>query len=388
MKKGTLAFAARIETRLAAAGLLAALLAAGCAGERAPASVETADRAPLAQAIDAHLSERRPSGAFLFAVDGRVVFAKGYGVLREGGPPLTADAVFPVGSLTKQFTAAAVLRLAERRKLRLEDRLGRFFPDAPADKMTITVQQLLAHNSGLARNAGDVYDRVAPQEARRRIFAQPLASAPGAQHAYSNSGYILLGQIVERVSGRSLGDFFEQQLFRPAGMARTGYPSARFAGAPIPRGYDRPKFGEIYSATPMSESGGQDPRFRFGNGGVLSTVGDLYLWVRALSGGRIVSRRWIAEMQAPHALITPDGKYRYGYAWVVEDSRSGRMLWHNGVWYSYYSEIRYFPDAGVIGIGFTNRQQDEIFDQSFAGALKLVLKAAAGPRPPGGPSAP
>lgn len=360
-----------------ALALAATLALAACGPGRPPATASaTPGTTGLSRDLDNHFAAGKPSGAFLFAIRGEPVFAKGYGVLTEGGPPLTADAVFPIGSLTKQFTATAILQLAARGKLALGDPIGRFFPEAPEDKKRITVQQLLAHNSGLSRNAGDVYALVEPEEARRQIFAKAPDGAPGARHSYSNSGYILLGQIVEKVSGRRLGDYFDRHLFRPAGMSRTGYPSARFAGAPIPRGYDRPKFEEKFSGTPMTMPGGQDPRYRYGNGGLLSTVGDLYRWMRAVERGKILSRPWLKRMRIPHADITPDGKFKYGYAWVIQDSKSGKMLWHNGVWYSYYSEIRYFPEAGVIGIGFTNRQQDESFDAAFAGALRKVLEAA------------
>lgn len=358
--------------------VLAAILALPACGPSSPPSTVSGAETEMAlgRRLGSHFAAKSPSGAFLFAIGDKLVFRRGYGLLTEGGAPLTADAVFPVGSLTKQFTAASVLQLASRGKLSLDDRLERFFPGAPADKKGITVRQLLAHKSGLSRNAGDVYDRAGPEEARRLILAKALDAAPGGRHSYSNSGYILLGQIVEKVSGKPLGDYFDRNLFRPAGMRRTGYPSARFAGAPIPRGYDRPKFKETFSGTPMTAPGGQDPRLRHGNGGVLSTVGDLHRWVRALASGRILPRAWVEEMQTPHADITPDGKFRYGHAWVIQDSKSGPMLWHNGVWHSYYSELRYFPEAGVIGIGFTNRQQDETFDATFGGALRQVLEAA------------
>lgn len=360
-----------------ALAVAAIAILSACGPSDPPATVSGAvTETALGRELDAHFESKSPSGAFLFAIRGETVFRKGYGVLTEGGAPLTAEAIFPVGSLTKQFTAAAVLQLASRRKLSLDDRLERFFPDAPADKKGISVRQLLAHNGGLSRNSGDVYALVEPEEARRLIFAKPVDAAPGGRHSYSNSGYILLGQIVEKVSGKPLGDYFDRHLFRPAGMTRTGYPSARFAGAPIPRGYDRPKFNETFSGTPMTAPGLQDPRYRYGNGGVLSTIGDLHRWVRALQDGRILPKPWAAQMQMPHADITPDGKFKYGFAWVIQDSKSGPMLWHNGVWHSYYSEIRYFPEAGVIGIGFTNRQQDETFDAAFGGALRQVLEAA------------
>jgi hypothetical protein len=115
------------------------------------------------------------------------------------------------------------------------------------------------------------------------------------------------------------------------------HPASR---RPDPRGYDRPKFNEVYSGTPLDEPKGQDPRFRHGAGGLLSTASDLLLWQKALASGRILSPAWLKEMQTPHGLITPDGKFKYGYAWVIQSSKSGPMLWHNGVWHSYYTEVR------------------------------------------------
>src|SRR4028119_1860883 len=125
---------------------LAALPAlAGCRAERPPAAASPVRETALSRALEAHFAAKSPSGAFLFSIRGEPAFAKGYGVLAEGGAPLTADAVFPIGSLTKQFTATAILQLAARGKLALGDRLDRFFPEVPEDKRGITVRQLLAH---------------------------------------------------------------------------------------------------------------------------------------------------------------------------------------------------------------------------------------------------
>lgn len=349
------------------APLAVTLLLLGC--QPAPERPVAAVSSPLAEQLDSYLASRDPSGAFLFAVGDEVVLERGYG-------EAASDAVFPLGSVTKQFTAAAILQLAQRGKLSLNDDLGALFGAVPDDKAAIKVQQLLAHNSGLARNVGDVYDYIPPEEFRERLFAAPLDFEPGTRHVYSNSGYILLGQIVAKVSGLPLGDYFERHLLRPAGLTRTGYPGPRFAGAAIPRGYDRPKYKEVYPGTPMEVAGEQDPRFQDGAGGLLSTVSDLYRWERALLGGRILAPAWLEQMTSPHGIITADGKYRYGYAWVIQDTEAGEMLWHNGVWYSYFTEVLTVPSLDVIAVGFTNRQQDETFDETFNAAARQLIEAA------------
>jgi CubicO group peptidase (beta-lactamase class C family) len=136
--------------------------------------------------------------------------------------------VFPIGSITKQFTAASILQLAQRGQAFAERWFEPLLPRGAGRQEAITVQQLLGHNAGLPRNVGDVYALLPGDEYRRKAFAAPLDFPPGQHHRYSNSGYILLGQIVERVSGMPLGDYFDRHLFSPAGMRSTGYGSSRF----------------------------------------------------------------------------------------------------------------------------------------------------------------
>lgn len=363
--------------RLLALLLLAPIALSACQPAQEPPAISVAaPSSALAAQLDAYLSSRNPSGAFLFAVGDEIVFNKGYGVLTEGGAPIPADAVFPIGSVSKQFTAAAILQLAERRKLSLDDPISKFFPAVPADKAAITVQQLLAHNSGLPRNVHPFQELHTREETLGLIFAAAMGTSPGKHHSYSNAGYMLLARIVEIASGMRFDRYLERNLFRPAGLTMTGFPGPRFRGVPMPRGYDRPKYDEVYSGTPMDEANAGKDWYNWGPGGLLSTVSDLLRWQRALAAGKIISPAYLKEMLSPHGVITPDGKYRYGYGWVIQDSNSGPMLWHNGVWYSYYTELRVFPEVGVVGIGFTNRQQDERFDETFGTALRQVLAAA------------
>lgn len=326
----------------------------------------------LAAILDAHLAAEAAPGVYLFAANGDVLLHKAYGLSGRGTQPMEPDIVFPIGSISKQFTAAAALRLAQDGRISLDDTVGRFFPLAPADKRDITIQQLLAHTSGLPRNTDDFKDTHTREEFRAGLFAAPMAHRPGQYHLYSNAGYMLLAQVIEAASGMSFDEYLARKIFRPAGLKRTGFPGPKFRGAVIPPGYDRPKWKETYTGTPMDEPYALSGWYRRGAGGLLSTATDLLKWQQALRSGEVLDDRWAKQMSTPHGVITRDRKYLYGYAWVLQDSQYGPVEWHNGVWFSYYTEIRVFPRTGLIAIGFTNRQQDETFDAVFADAVRLA----------------
>ena len=194
-------------------------------GAGAPARAARADR--LSAELHRHLTNTAAdsgfSGAVLVARGGKVVLHEGYGWADLAKTaPVTRETRFYIASITKQFTAAAVLKLEERGRLGLADPVGKHLPGVPPDKAAVTIHQLLTHTSGLGQDyaADGIRDRA---EAVRAVLAKPLKSPPGAQFRYSNDGYNLLAVIVEVVSGESYESFLRQNLLRPAGMSRTGF---------------------------------------------------------------------------------------------------------------------------------------------------------------------
>jgi CubicO group peptidase (beta-lactamase class C family) len=238
------------------------------------------------------------SGSALVTVGGRQVLAAGYGMAnRETQTPNGVDTAFDFGSVMKDFTAAAIFRLAGDGKLATSDPLSEIFPDAPADKAAITVLQILHHRAGFAEyhdEEGD-FEAMTRLEARAKIFAQPLRFAPGTDESYSNSGFTLLADIVETVSGKTFTDYVRDSLFVPAEMKSTG-----FFGDPLLQqletatGYDAETFGANNPAAwPYTWA-------LVGNGGLVMTVGDLDRWASAVWNGNVLPGPAFAAYRADY----------------------------------------------------------------------------------------
>lgn len=269
--------------------------------------------------LEAYLKEREAqgfSGAVLVRFGDRTVVDRGYGLADRGRSiPAQRETVFEVGSITKVFTAAAVVRLAEEGKLRLDDRLPRFFARVPRAKRAITVRQLLGHRSGLPEYPG--YGDLVPltrNEAIRNALVLPLRFRPGKRTAYSNVGYTVLAAIVERAARQPFAVAVRRLVFVPAGMAKTGFfGERRWAADEIAVGYgNRPG---RHRAAPVSWS-------VQGAGGALSTTGDLLKWVDAVRGGRIVKARNVPLLYRlaigpPAETVAYGGANMFGFQGVI-----------------------------------------------------------------------
>jgi CubicO group peptidase (beta-lactamase class C family) len=290
------------------------------------------------------------SGSLLVARHGQVLIDMGYGQADPRGVPFTADTLFDVASISKQFTAAAILRLEMDGKLRVEDPLGKFFPEAPEDKAGITLHQLLTHTSGLEDTVGSEYEPIGRDELVRRLLASKLLLRPGKRFRYSNAGYSLLAAIAEKVSGEPLGRFLRERLFLPAGMHHTGYRLPAWEHPVLAHGFGPD--GDW--GTPLDHPWADDgPYWNLrGNGGVMSTTGDLYRWHLALRGTSVLAAAerdkaitpYISEGRASHS--------HYGYGWSITSSPTGtRLISHiggNGIFEADFR--RYLDDEAVIVI--------------------------------------
>ena len=221
------------------------------------------------------------SGAVLVVQRGTVLLERGAGLAIESPPtPYTRSTVVPIGSNTKDFTKTAILQLVEAGRLSLADSLGRFFPDAPADKRGITLQQLLDHTAGFPIGVGSDAEAIGLDAWRQRLFATPLEFAPGTSRRYSNPGYGLLAAIIEQVSGTSYERYLAAHIFAPAGMRETGlvlphYDLARLAHA-YSAGQDRGTMLDV-----PRDADGDYWNLR-GNGGLVSTLDDMRSFYRAI----------------------------------------------------------------------------------------------------------
>lgn len=298
-------------------------------------------------------------GAVLVARKGQPILAKGYGFADYGQRANTPATLFEIASVSKQFTAAAVMVLVQRGKLKLTDTLGRHFPGVPADKQAMTVHQLLAHTSGLDPGVGLPYaTRKTRAQLEAHVLASKLAAPPGRKFAYSNAGYALLAALVERVSGKSFEAFSREALFGPAGLVDTGFVGDRELGAGRVSARLSP-YRTDATATDWFWSWG----YR-GMGGVVSTVHDLARWDRALRGDRL--------LDAAHRklLYTP---LRNGYAcgWQVSTTPRGTTLVsHSGGVRGYRANLLRFLDEDALVVVLSNdRCQLHQVTQALTAAL-------------------
>ena len=296
------------------------------------------------------------SGSVLVADASGVLLSKGYGMADVSrGVRNTAGTFFDMGSMVKQFTAAAILLLETEGRLSTTDRLSKFYPSVPADKADITIHQLLTHTSGLLSDVARDYDQVGRDSAIALMWKAPLLSRPGEQFNYSNTGFALLGAIIERVSGLPYERFMQERIFAPAGMRETGYN--------LPIG-DSSRIARTY--TPPVDHGTPAERLRdskgpwwglMANGGMLTTVWDIHKWEQALERGRPISHAIQAKQFAEHFRRSPT--LAHGYDWWIEPAEDGGIQYNRGgdaPGLGLNAEYRRYPKDGSVFVLLANNR--------------------------------
>jgi CubicO group peptidase (beta-lactamase class C family) len=347
--------------------LIAALTLAG-RGQSGEGSTGPAGAGRTAASIEQFLDQFLPAGAsgtLVAARNGKRVYCKGFGAAnRKARLPARCDTVYDVMSITKQFTAAAILKLQMMGKLRVTDPIGKYIGPVPADKREITVQQLLTHISGLIDSLGGDYERLSRRGMVAGALESKLQSAPGAEYHYSNLGYSLLAAIIEKASGMGYETFLARRLFAPAGMTQTGYVLAHWKRRRVAVEYDaRGRSHGRPFEHPWSKHG---PYWNLrGNGGMLSTARDMFRWHRALEGDTVLDQRSKDELFKPRVLEEPGGDSYYGYGWVILETDLGAVAWHNGGNRWSYGELTRLLHDGVMVFWVTNRYKDKAAGWSF-----------------------
>ncbi|MFW6079664.1 MAG: serine hydrolase domain-containing protein [Gemmatimonadota bacterium] len=322
------------------------------------------------------------SGAVLVTEDGRTIHAGGYGFAdRERGVPNTASTVFDIGSLSKQFTAAAIMALAERGRLSVDDSLPVHLPDVPADKRGITIHHLLTHTAGLPifhDTAGD-FQVMTREQAERAILDAELAFEPGDGWEYSNSGYTLLAAIVERVADRPFEDALRDLLFDPAGLERTGlYFDPRFRASPVAHGYR----DATDTGSPLEWTETEELWALIGNGGVLSTAEDLARWGRALDTGVVLGADARERLFTRHVEVRQG--LHSGYGWYVADeggggggpADAGSVIRHGGANdFGFAARWRQHTDRDLLVVLLLNRQPPGMDVSIAADAVRQTAEA-------------
>jgi CubicO group peptidase (beta-lactamase class C family) len=365
---------------LAALALVAAVAAPQTPTPPRPARPEIP---ALGDKLDGWLVAADFRGSALVSQGGTVLLRKGYGWAdRENKAPYDADTVFSIGSITKQFTAAAILKLEMQGKLHVEDPISKYFPAAPDDKKAITLHQLLTHTSGLDSDFAGDYDPVARDEYVKRILGSKLRSKPGQEFYYANSGYSLLGAVVEIVSGVGYEKFLRENLFLPAGMNDTGYKLPAWPPEKIAVGYkDGKRWGRI-TEKPWADDG---PYWALrANGGIHSTLDDMLRWHTALSGDKILSAAAKGKMFEGHVREGAGADTFYGYGWSIGQSAWGtRLIEHNGGNGVYYADFLRYPDDDLVVILSTN--DSEVKGARISHALARLAHGDDVPVPKSGP---
>jgi len=296
-----------------------------------------------------------PGAAILVSKGDQILYQKAFGLDEiDKKTPLRPDMVFRLGSVTKQFTAVAILQLVQQRKISLRDDITKFIPDYPSGGKIITVEHLLNHTSGIKSYTSmplwtpAVRQMDLTPKALVDFFKdQPMDFDPGDRYAYNNSGYVLLGYIIEQVTGMSYADYLSQNVFKPAGLKQSFYETKP---RPIPNwanGFQRSDDGKYTPAEPLSMT---QP---YAAGSLAATVEDLHRWSRALFAGKLVSKDLLQKAHTPH--ILPDGtNTRYGYGWQMGYIFGSPTVEHGGSVNGFQSMLIYLPKEEICVAVLTN----------------------------------
>jgi CubicO group peptidase (beta-lactamase class C family) len=322
----------------------------GAAAQRPPAP-DSADRFVIAEMR----RQRIPGLALAVISHGRIVKARGYGFANvELRVPATDTTVFQSGSVGKQFTAAGVLLLVETGKLGLDDAITKFLPEGDTVWRGVTVRHLLTHTSGIHEYEEDVDSSLVDMrhdytedELVRVAARHALDFAPGTRWSYSNTGYMLLGVIIHRVSGAFYGDLLADRVFKPLGMRTARVISEADIVHNRADGY-RLVDGQLKNQEWVAPSLNTTA-----DGALYLTVRDLAAWDRGLSAGRILSPKSRTAMWTP-AKLAGDGSVDYGFGWRLAPYRGHRAIGHTGSWQGFKAMIQRFPDDSLTVIVLAN----------------------------------
>jgi CubicO group peptidase (beta-lactamase class C family) len=319
---------------------LLALLAGSCLGQ---------DAGRMDQIVQSYATNNSFMGSVLVARDGQVLFSKGYGSANlEWNVPNAPNTKFRLGSVTKQFTAASILLLEERGKLSVSDPVKKYLPDAPAAWDKITIFHLLTHTSGIPNFTGfPDYAKLEPfattaEQVVGRFRDKPLDFEPGAKWSYSNSGYVLLTYLIEKITGGSYKTFVQENIFTPLGMKDSGYDSN---SAVIPHRAS----GYVLVNNQLENAGFVHMTVPQGAGALYSTTEDLLKWEQGLFGGKVLQAASLEKMTTPF-------KDDYAFGLEVRTVGGHKMIDHGGGIQGFNTELAYYPDdkLTVVVLGNVN----------------------------------
>jgi CubicO group peptidase (beta-lactamase class C family) len=289
------------------------------------------------------------NGTALVARKGEILLQKGYGFRNvTTKSPNKPDTKFPILSITKPFTAIAILKLQEQGKLSVQDKLTKYFPDYP-NGHKIKIHHLLTHSSGIynytepvgIEDSALINYPISRQRVLDVFVTAPVEFAPGKRYSYNNSGYFLLGLIIEKVTGKPYEAVIRELIFDPLGMTNSGFDFLGVADSLKANGYE---FLDAERIVPYKH---YDSTFAYSAGSIYSTVGDMYKWAKAIAGKQILREdSW-------KLALTPKVN-RYGYGWMIDQFFKHNYIRHSGGYPGYMSEFIYYPEEDLTIILLNN----------------------------------
>jgi CubicO group peptidase (beta-lactamase class C family) len=304
------------------------------------------------QVVQSFVDAEQFTGSVLVARADAVIFKKSYGFANlEWNIPNAPDTKFRLGSITKEFTAAAILLLEERGKLKLQDPLKQYLPDIPEAWNSITLHQLLTHTSGITEIVAlPGFETIqlsptTPEKTLALLRDRPLDFAPGEKFSYSNSGYIVLGAVIEKASGQSYEQFLRENIFTPLGMNDSGYDWNASIITHRASGY-------APGANGLSNAGFVNMSIPFAAGGLYSTVEDLLRWKRAMFSNTLLFAESVRKMTTPE-------KFDYGMGLMMMTSRGRPVIQHGGAIDGFKAFLVYYPQDGVIVVALANSESSK-----------------------------
>jgi CubicO group peptidase (beta-lactamase class C family) len=312
--------------------------------------------------------QKIPGLALLVVKDGKIVKAQGYGLANvELQVPVKPETLFQSGSMGKQFTATGVMMLVEEGKLGLDDKIKKYFPGAPAAWDEITVRNLLSHTSGIKNYTEGQLDYrkdYGEDDLVKMAESLPLDFAPGESWHYSNTGYLLLGVLIHKVTGEFYGDFLQQRIFRPVGMNSTRVMSEADIIPNRSSGYRLVK-GELKNQEYVSPTLNTTA-----DGSLYFNVLDLAKWDAALYTEKLLKRSSLEQMWTPMKL--KNGKVTdYGFGWFIRNVGGRRLYEHAGSWQGFSTGIARYVDDHLTVVALTN------LDEEHAAPMDIIHSVAA-----------
>jgi D-alanyl-D-alanine carboxypeptidase len=350
-------------------------------------AAQTPSRAALVQRLDSIAGAPVKSGAVagmaVAVVKGRdTLLMKGYGMADvENQVPATPQTVFRIGSITKQFTSSAVMQFVEQGKVSLDDDMTKYIPKYPTRGRKIPVRYLLNHTSGIPSytDVGNVFGQVIRSDLSHDslvalIAPDSLLFEPGSHFYYNNTGYFMLGMLLEQVSGKPYGQYLEEKLFAPNGLSSTIYCDSRRIIPHRAHGYDRPPTGLVNTSFLSMD-------LPYAAGSLCSTVGDLVAWTDKLASGKIVSPVSYRQMTSPVTLPSKR-PMNYGFGLTADTLGGRRVIAHGGGINGFVSSLMHVPQDSLIIAVLANTSpapSDAVAAQLARAVLGLPALAAGGP---------